>query len=160
MTDRLDRVRALSDQIPRFLRLTHAAKVHRPSDGHDRAPLVLLYPLVRLGPLRQGALAEVMHADPSTVSRHVTTLVEEGLVRRMADESDGRASTLHVTAGGREVLEQLRREREQHLGDVTGAWSEDELSSLTTLLERFLDDLADSLPAAADSDRRLPEVTR
>ena len=66
----------------------------------DRAAHVLLFPLCRLGPLRQGALADLVHADPSTVSRHVAALVEQGLVRRVADESDGRASRLVVTDEG------------------------------------------------------------
>ena len=51
------------------------AKAQRPASGpeaRERAAHVLLFPLARLGPLRQGALAELVHADPSTVSRHVT----------------------------------------------------------------------------------------
>src|SRR5215213_753632 len=94
---RLGHLRVLSEHLPRFARLVHALKAQQAGEGRDRAALVLLYPLVRLGPLRQGALAELVHADPSTVSRHVTSLVEQGLVTRVADESDGRASRLHVT---------------------------------------------------------------
>src|SRR5215213_8827293 len=95
--DRATAVRTLSEQVPRFMRLVHALKTAAAkNDSGDRAALVLLFPLVRLGPLRQGALAELMHADPSTVSRHVASLVERGLVQRVADESDGRASRLHV----------------------------------------------------------------
>src|SRR4051794_22258272 len=90
-------VETLSEQLPRFLRLISAAKTHLASDVRDRAALVLLYPLVRLGPLRQGALAEHVRADPSTISRHVAVLVDEGLVRRVPDESDGRATRLVVT---------------------------------------------------------------
>ena len=64
------------------MRLVHALKTQAAkTDSGDRAALVLLFPLVRLGPLRQGALAELVHADPSTVSRHVAALVERGLVR-------------------------------------------------------------------------------
>ena len=86
---------------------------------------MLLFPLDRLGPLRQGALAELLHADPSTVSRHVALLVERGLVRRVADESDGRASRLVVTDAGRAALEQLGREREAFLAHVTADWADD-----------------------------------
>src|SRR5688500_11815278 len=87
-------VRELPEQLPRLARLAHAVKTALAGDGRDRAALVLLYPLARLGPLRQSALADLVHADPSTVSRHVAALVEQGLVRRVADESDGRASRL------------------------------------------------------------------
>jgi DNA-binding MarR family transcriptional regulator len=150
--DRLAAVRTLSEQLPRFMRLVHALKTQvARTDGRDRAALVLLFPLTRLGPLRQGALAELVHADPSTVSRHVAVLVEQGLVRRVADESDGRASRLHVTDTGHAALEELRRERENHLAEVTSGWDADELTALTTLFGRLLDDIAASLPRHPDA---------
>jgi DNA-binding MarR family transcriptional regulator len=127
----------------------HAVKVQQ-TEGRERAALVLLYPLVRMGPVRQGALAELMHTDPSTVSRHVGSLVERGLVKRVADETDGRASRLVVTDSGHEALDQLRRERESHLERVTAEWSEEDLTTLATLLERLLDDLNRTLPGLAD----------
>ena len=142
-------VEALSEQLPRFLRLVAAAKVHFSSDTRDRAALVLLHPLVRLGPLRQGALAEHLRADPSTVSRHVAALVDEGLVRRVADESDGRATRLVVTDAGLAALEQLGRDRAAFLERVTTRWPADDLATFTGLLDRFLDDLAAALPGDA-----------
>jgi DNA-binding MarR family transcriptional regulator len=146
--DRLEEVRTLSEQLPRFMRLAHALKAQFASEARDRAALVLLFPLVRLGPLRQSALADLVHADPSTVSRHVAGLVEQGLVRRVADESDGRASRLVVTDAGHAALETLRRERESHLERVTAGWSDADLTAFTTLFGRLLDDLAADLPAA------------
>src|SRR4051795_8195470 len=124
---RLEHLRALSEQLPRFSRLIHALKAQAAAEGRDAAALVLLFPLVRMGPLRQGALAELVHADPSTISRHVTSLVERGFVTRVADETDGRASRLVVTDAGRAQLEELRRQREAHLESTTAAWSEEEL---------------------------------
>jgi DNA-binding MarR family transcriptional regulator len=152
-TDRLAEVRTLSDQLPRFMRLVHAVKTQAVrGDSRDRAALVLLHPLVRLGPLRQSALAELVHADPSTVSRHVADLVEQGLVRRVADETDGRASRLVVTDAGHAALDALRREREHHLERVTAGWDEADLATLTTLFGRLLDDLAASLPGTSDTE--------
>ena len=146
-TDRLTEIRQLSEQLPRFMRLVHALKTQvAKGDNRDRAALVLLFPLVRLGPLRQGALAELVHADPSTISRHVGALVEQGLVRRVADDADGRASRLLVTEAGHAALETLRREREDHLGRVTANWADADLATLTTLFGRLLDDIAATLP--------------
>jgi DNA-binding MarR family transcriptional regulator len=142
-------VRMLSEQLPRFGRLIHAFKAQMASESRDRAALVLLFPLVNAGPLRQGALAELVHADPSTVSRHVASLVERGLVTRVADELDGRASRLVVTDAGHATLEQLRAEREAQLTVATTAWSRTELQTFTTLFRRFLDDLTATLPADA-----------
>ena len=149
--DRLAEVSALSEQLRRFMRLVHALK-SQPSgpEARDRAALLLLYPLVRQGPTRQGALAEQVHADPSTVSRHVAALVEQGLVRRTADESDGRASRLVVTDAGRATLDELRAERTAHLQRVTAGWDAIDLATLTTLFGRLLDDLAADLPTGTD----------
>ncbi|SFF58826.1 MarR family winged helix-turn-helix transcriptional regulator [Blastococcus tunisiensis] len=150
--DRLAEVRVLSEQLPRFMRLVHALKTQQAGTDHrDRAALVLLHPLVRLGPLRQGALAELVHADPSTVSRHVAALVDQGLVRRVADETDGRASRLLVTDAGHAALESLRRERENHLDQVTAAWDAGDLATLTTLFGRLLDDITATLPSSIDA---------
>jgi DNA-binding MarR family transcriptional regulator len=139
-------VSALSEQLPRFLRMVHAIKNSVAADARDRAPLVLLFPLARLGPLRQGSLAELVHADPSTVSRHVAELVGQGLVERVADASDGRASRLVLTDAGHTALDVLRREREGLIDRATTAWSVDDLATLTRLFERLVDDLATTLP--------------
>jgi DNA-binding MarR family transcriptional regulator len=148
--DRLSVVRTLSEQLPRFMRLVHASKSQLSTDARDRAALVLLYPLVRLGPLRQGALADLVHADPSTVSRHVAALVDEGLVRRVADEADGRASRLVVTDAGHAALETLRTERECLLDRTTTSWSGTDLATLTRLFGRLLDDMSAALPGTSE----------
>ena len=142
-------VRLLSEQLPRFGRLVHAFKAQVAAENRDNAALILLYPLVSQGPLRQGALAELVHADPSTISRHVASLVDRKLVTRVADELDGRASRLVVTDAGLATLEQLRAEREAHLGRVVAAWDPADVQTFTTLFRRFLDDLSASLPADA-----------
>jgi DNA-binding MarR family transcriptional regulator len=92
----------------------------------------------------------MVHADPSTVSRHVATLVERGLVQRVADASDGRASRLVVTAAGNAALDALRREREALLDRATAGWSDADLSAFTTLFGRLLDDISATLPGIPD----------
>ncbi len=147
-------VHHLSDELSRLMRVVHALKTQvaagtAPDDARERAADVLLFPLVRLGPLRQSALAELVHADPSTISRHVTLLVDRGLVRRVADAHDGRATQLVVTDAGHAVLDVLRRERETLFAQVTQDWTSSELTSFTALLHRFVDDLTGVLPALA-----------
>jgi DNA-binding MarR family transcriptional regulator len=142
---------SLSDQLVQLMRVMHVLKAQMSGAGQgpearERAAHVLLFPLTRLGPLRQSALAELVHADPSTVSRHVTLLVDRGLVRRVADELDGRASRLVVTPAGEAVLEQIRQERDGVLAQVTAAWTADELATFTRQLHRFVTDLNDHLP--------------
>jgi DNA-binding MarR family transcriptional regulator len=127
------------------MRVAAAHKSQLASEGRDRAALVLLFPLRRNGPMRQGALAELVHADPSTVSRHVAVLVEKGLVRRVADESDGRASRLVITDAGQKALEGLCHERESHLDQITAPWDPADLATFTRLFGRLIDDLEAAL---------------
>jgi DNA-binding MarR family transcriptional regulator len=157
---RLADVRTLSDQLPRFMRLVHAHKSQVANEGRDRAALVLLFPLHRLGPLRQGALADLVHADPSTVSRHVATLVDQGLVRRVADESDGRASRLVITDAGHSALQELCREREARLEQAVAAWDPADIATFTELFGRFIDDLEKALPGASPSAPVPPSTRR
>ncbi len=146
--DRDSGIRALSEQMPRFMRVIHGLKnQHAAEGGRDRAAHVLLFPLCRVGALRQGALADLVHADRSTISRHVTALVEQGLVRRVADESDGRASVLVITDAGRVQLDRLRAEREAYLRQVTAGWTDEELTTFTALFDRLLDGVAATLPS-------------
>ena len=149
---RLEDVRSLSDLLPRFMRLAAAHKHQLAGEGRERAALVLLFPIARMGPVRQGALAEVMHADPSTVSRHVAALVEQGLVQRVADESDGRASRLVITAAGHKAMQDLCSERESRLDAVTAGWDAADLATFTQLFGRLIDDLEKALPGGSPAD--------
>jgi DNA-binding MarR family transcriptional regulator len=141
---------SLSDQLIQLVRVMHVLKAQATSgtgpEARERAAHVLLFPLTRSGALRQGALAELVHADPSTVSRHVTLLVDRGLVRRVADEQDGRASRLVVTPAGEAVVEQMRAERDGLLSQVTADWTPDELAGFTRQLHRFVQDLTAHIP--------------
>src|SRR6478609_2759565 len=56
----------------------------------DHSPLFLLVKLAHTGPQRASALADLVGADPSTVSRQVASLVKAGFVDRQADPNDGR----------------------------------------------------------------------
>jgi len=161
--DRRGDVHTVSDQLSRLMRVIHALKtaVTAGGDSRERAAHVLLFPLVRLGPQRQSALAEMVHADPSTVSRHVTVLVDAGLVQRVADAHDGRASQLVITPAGEDVVAAMHREREALFETVTAEWSDQDLTTFGDLLERFVGDLTDAIPAlAATQSRPTPEKDR
>ena len=151
-TGRRAQLHALGDQLPRMMRVLSALKAATAGASRERAAYVLLFPLARLGPLRQGALADLVHADPSTVSRHVATLVERGLVRRVAEARDGRASRLVVTDAGHAVLASLRAEREALLDRVTADWDDAELTALIHLFGRLLDGLTSVIPSETAAD--------
>jgi len=78
--------------------------------GLTPTQLAALATVERSGPMRLGDLAAAEGIAPSTLTRLVTALEESGYVRRYADPSDARASTLAITSRGHDTLEQLRTE--------------------------------------------------
>ncbi|MBV9449256.1 MAG: MarR family transcriptional regulator [Streptosporangiaceae bacterium] len=78
--------------------------------GLTPTQLAALATVERSGPMRLGDLAAAEGIAPSTLTRLVTALEESGYVRRCADPSDARASTLAITPSGHETLERIRGE--------------------------------------------------
>ena len=142
--DRADAEEQLATQVGTLVRLMlpvkAAARAGGPVAGPDRSALLLLAPLLA-GPQRPGALADLCHADPSTVSGLVAARPRRGLVRREADPSDGRASLLAITDAGREACERVRARRRQLFAAAVRDWTDDELATLAGLLARFTDAL-------------------
>jgi DNA-binding MarR family transcriptional regulator len=138
--DRAASEEQLATEVSTLLRLMHPVKAAAAREGglvgHDRSAMLLLFPLMH-APQRPGALAEISHADPSTISRQVAELVRHGLVRREPDPSDGRASLLAITDAGREVCERVRTMRRELLATAVAGWTDSELGTLAVLLNRF-----------------------
>lgn len=86
------------------------------------------------GPLRISALATQESLGAPAATRVVASLEEAGLISRMADPEDKRASLITLTVLGCETLAALRKERTLGLGAQLDALSEGE----RRLLERAL----------------------
>lgn len=74
--------------------------------------------LVEYGPMRSSTLAERLFLDKSTTSRVAATLVKKGYVEQRADDVDGRATALQVTAAGRTLHKRITKdlvEQQKHL---------------------------------------------
>jgi len=142
----------LFTQLVAFTRVVHAFK----AQAVGRSAHTLLLPLSGLGPVRTTALAEVVHADPSTTSRQVAELVREGLVDREPDPADGRAHLLVLTEGGREVAASVRSQRAQLISEALVHWSPGEVDALADDLGRLATDLGAGLGAGAPTDPPAP----
>ena len=107
--------------------------------GHhlERPAYSILAKLYDDGPQRSGVLADVFGLDPSTITRQVQALEQDGLIGRTTDPADGRAFLLGLTAEGRTTLEQVRGERRRILRSLLETWPTDDLAAFATLLEHF-----------------------
>ncbi|MFC6010105.1 MarR family winged helix-turn-helix transcriptional regulator [Nocardia lasii] len=132
---------AIATQLVRLHRLRDRAMAQiKDQSGIDPAGFVVLFRLVCDGPMRSGALAEAVHSDASTVSRQVAILVERGLVLRVADPDDGRATVLEVTDAGRKAAERIRARRQESITIITEDWAEADRADFARLLTRFVTD--------------------
>ncbi|GIF26785.1 DNA-binding MarR family transcriptional regulator [Actinoplanes tereljensis] len=86
-------------------------------------------------------LAARTSLDPSTISRAVAALVAHGLVERLPDPHDGRASVLAVTPAGRVALADIADWLGRVLDRALSGWSAEEVAALTVALARFTHDI-------------------
>jgi len=141
-TEELRTAEEIGGQLVRLVRLIERVQAQYQSehaDAVDRATYLLLVHLAKDGARRAGALAEAVHSDPSTVSRQVAHLVQLGLVERVADPADGRATLLVATDEGRRVFDENRQLRNRRIAGLISGWSDDDRQSFARLLTRFTD---------------------
>lgn len=117
--------------------------------GLTPTQLAALATIEKSGPIRLGDLAAVEGIAPSTLTRLVTALEDSGYVRRNADPSDARASTLVITSHGQDALERIRTESTLML-----------TASLRLLTPEQRSVLADALPVLEQLAEADPAETR
>ena len=129
----------IEEQLTAFLRRSY--RVHLPPRNGDvaldRAAYGTMCRLADDGPQHLAALARAFGLDPSTVTRQVRSLEKDGLAVRNKDPSDRRVVVLDLTPRGRDVLEQVRRERQERLQKMLAHWSRADLEDLGRLMAEF-----------------------
>lgn len=123
---------ALADQL-------HSAAIHllrqlRKEDdasGLSAPRLSALSVAVFGGPLTLGQLAAAEQVKPPTMTRIVTGLEKDGLVRRIGDPRDRRLTRIKATTKGQKVLAAGRARRVEKLAAAVRALRGSELADLT-----------------------------
>ncbi len=123
--------------LQRTVRRSKARLLAAAGNDVESAAHLLLHTVRAEGPLRASALAASVHSDLSTVSRQVAALVSQGLIERRADQVDGRASLLAVTAHGQAAIAEHEQGRQAFFDEVLTGWSTEELRQFARQLERF-----------------------
>lgn len=123
-----------------FSRLTRQLRTLELPQGMTPERLSALSAIEKRGPISVTALAENEMVRPATMSRMVTALVEEGLVKRSDDKTDGRGVLVSATPKGRRTFQRAQEQRLQHFAEVLEALNDEQLASmrgLTAALERL-----------------------
>lgn len=139
-TETAQRLRVVFGRLARVLRPTEATL------AADLTPtrVAVLLNTVRNGPIRLAEVAEQEGLNPTLLSRTVANLAADGLVSRVADESDRRSAWLDATPAGRELAERIRAQRTQALERAMSELSSEDRALIEAALPA-LEDLAQHL---------------
>ena len=85
------------------------------SEGQSLTSTSVLSRLAEDGPVRVSVLATASGVSQPSMTELVGRLEREGLVIRLSDPKDGRATLVNVTASGCALLSQLRKSRHDRL---------------------------------------------
>ena len=123
-----------------FARLTRQLRTLELPQGMTPERLSALSVIEKRGPISVTALADKEMVRPATMSRMVSALVEEGLVKRTHDKNDGRGVLVSATPKGRRTYQRAQEHRLHHFAEVLESLNEEQLASmrnLTASLERL-----------------------
>lgn len=124
----------------RFSRLSRQLRHMELPAGMTPERLSTLSVIDKFGPISVTALADREMVRPATMSRMVSALVDEGLVRRREDKADGRGVLVTVTPKGRRIYRRAHQQRLEQLAEALNGLSADQLAAmkdLASVLERL-----------------------
>jgi DNA-binding MarR family transcriptional regulator len=127
--------------VSAFGRALHSGRAHlAKKSGLEPGTNFLLANLAKQGDMRTSELAAQACVDASVVSRQVSAIIEHGFVERVADQSDGRAFKLHLTAKGADFLKEKQQIQIEFFEQVLSDWSDADRKTLEQLLTRLVAD--------------------
>ena len=134
--DAVGRVEAAMVTIRRRqTRRTFAEQAGRPDPVQD-----VLDALEAAGttPLGVNGIATRLGVDQPRASKLVAAAVGAGLVRREADQADGRRTNLVLTDAGRVRLDAVHDHRRERFAEAMTGWTDSERENFADLLTRFV----------------------
>jgi DNA-binding MarR family transcriptional regulator len=124
-------VNELAEQLrPVVMRLSRELRREVRLLGVTAGQVTLLFAINRSPGVGVRELAARERMSPAGMSRHVSRLVELGLLSRVGDPTDARRHALHVTAEGRRILRQVKSRRAAWLASRLRMLSEEDLEAI------------------------------
>ncbi|KQT47577.1 hypothetical protein ASG43_10900 [Aureimonas sp. Leaf454] len=128
--------------IAKSTRAMHGLKLAECGFSNGQDELLLAIPE---GGLAVNELADRLMVRPSTVSKMTDRLIEKGLIRRIADGSDGRRTIVRITASGIRARARLIQARSDLDDDLTKPLGEEACAALQARLTDCVERLAKRL---------------
>ncbi|MFD1677177.1 MarR family winged helix-turn-helix transcriptional regulator [Alicyclobacillus fodiniaquatilis] len=129
----------------------------------DRISLTVMQQAMVSGKVRPSDIAKTLQVNPSSVTRRVQTLEDEGRVSVVVDPNDHRSCLIDITDKGREELKRLEDAGLDVFSRILEGWSEDEVCTFANLTLRFANSMKNwrlSHPATQESKSTSPRKKR
>ncbi|MCH7320425.1 MarR family transcriptional regulator [Solibacillus sp. MA9] len=104
--------------------------------GFSKSHILILAFLHTEGPKRPSAIAEKLKVTTGGVTVLTSKLLKAGLIEKTQNETDRRASQIHITGAGIEMLAQSKKQVDVVFESLFGMLDEDELKTLTQIFAK------------------------
>lgn len=141
--------RRLDTNYNAMMRIHDAAKLYHDrmrrfseQDGLPSGYRMLIFHLARMSPgVTQLDLVKATHLKPPTVSVTLQKMERDGLVTRKNNETDLRETLVYLTEKGMEIDRKIKVIHKEGDEIALGGLTDDEVSTLSTLLNKVIDNL-------------------
>lgn len=106
--------------------------------GFSKSHILILDFLATEGPKRPSAIAEKLKVTTGGVTVLTTKLAKAGFIEKTPNETDRRASQIHITESGLEILARSRQQVETLFEHLFGMLTADEMKTLSTIFDKCM----------------------
>lgn len=125
--------------------------IRRIFEGKESQSRILM--ILRLqGAVTQKMLIQILHIQPGSASEILKKMEKAGLIIRVPNEMNRRASDIVLTRQGRSVSEKLIEQRRGRYQEMMACLSENEKASLFSMIYRMKEDWQQRFRAVPESD--------
>ncbi|UNL86489.1 MarR family winged helix-turn-helix transcriptional regulator [Priestia koreensis] len=110
--------------------------------GMGQSRLDLLHHLYEVDEISQSSLQKDVKIDSAAITRHLKHLEGIEMISRRKNPDDNRVTFVRLTTKGRQQILSYRSERARFLENMLKDFSNDERSTLLSMLDRIIDNVS------------------
>ncbi|MEC0238495.1 MarR family winged helix-turn-helix transcriptional regulator [Paenibacillus dokdonensis] len=127
--------------------------------GIDQVSSVILEYCSTHERVRPSDIAAMLKVNPSSITRRIQVMEEEGIIRLTKDSQDQRSVLVSITEKGENELEELIGRVSSIFANVTKEWAIDEIEAFTNAMDRFSSGLKDWMKEHPDTSKNTQRRT-
>ena len=104
--------------------------------GFSKSHILILDFLATEGPKRPSAIADHLKVTTGGVTVLTTKLIKGGFIEKTPNETDRRASQIHITDAGLEILQKSRDHIDMLLNHLFGMLTDEEVDTLKNIFQK------------------------